>query len=197
MQRDYRLIKLEPTAVPALRVRGMNGSVLGQQPYRLKPTTFTSQIEGLKPKLFSQAQQLLSLDQFFDNPFVAQNICLVSAPNDGQAKLLAAYMMQYALCNTPSGKALPLWHDLTGGFDNPVLKNSVSCSLLVLNNVGADSTAPKIEKLRDLLETYSDVPRVVVATGTDPFAFFTKHLYLSVHTVVYLTTDLVRKSVDL
>lgn len=190
-------IKLESKLLPILRDRGMNGSVLRQQPYDFKPVTFTSTVEGLKPKLFKAKKQQEWFDEFLEDPFIPRTYCLVSAPNDGQAKLLAAFMMQHAALHTNSRVALPLWHDLTGGFNNPLISErngkAQGASMLILNNVGATSTQPKIEKLRDILETYTDIPKIVVATGCDPYMFFTKYLYLPIHALVYLTTAAIKR----
>jgi hypothetical protein len=190
-------IKLEQKLLPILRDRGMNGSVLRQQPFDFKPVTFTSTVEGLKPKLFKAKKQQEWFDEFLEDPFIPRTYCLVSAPNDGQAKLLAAFMMQHAALRTNSRVALPLWHDLTGGFNNTLIseKNgrAQGASMLILNNVGATSTQPKIEKLRDILETYTDIPKIVVATGCDPYMFFTRYLYLPIHALVYLTTAAIKR----
>lgn len=193
-------IKLNEKLLPMMKNRGMNRSVLAQRPFDFRPISFTSTIDGLKPKLFNAKRQIEWLEEFLDDPFQPKSYCLVSAPNDAMAKMLAAYMMQHAISRGGSRTALPLWHDLTGGFSNPLLEGNsqaIGASLLVLNNVGASSTQPKIEKLRDTLETYTSMPRIVVATGCDPFMFFTKYLYLPIHALAYMTTGLVRKSVEL
>jgi hypothetical protein len=194
-------IKLSDNLLPILKNRGMNRSVLAQRPFDFKPVSFTSTVEGLKPKLFKAKTQLKWLEEFMEEPFQPRNYCLVSAPNDSMAKMLAAFMMQYAVIKGDSRTALPLWHDLTGGFNNTLLnsKNETAqgASLLVLNNVGAMSTQPKIEKLRDIIETYTDIPKIVVATGCDPFAFFTKYLYLPVHSLAYMTTGMVKRNIEL
>jgi hypothetical protein len=190
-------IRLEDRYIPILRNRGLNGGVLRQSPFEFMPSSFTSAIEGLKPKVFSRNCQIDMLDSFLESPFEPINYCIVSAPDDGKAKLLAAYMMQHALACHDSRTALPMWVDLTGGFDNPLVVNKVKPSLLVINNVGVNSTQPKMEKLRDILEVYSDVPRIVVATGTDPYMFFLRYLYLPIHAVCYLTNKSVQKIVQL
>lgn len=190
-------IKLDDKYIPLLRNRGLNGGVPRQAPFVLAPTSFTSDIEGLKPKVFSRQRQLDMFDKFLANPFEPITCCIVSAPDDGKAKLLAAYMMQYALARHNSRTSLPLWVDLTGGFDNPLIVNRSKPSLLVLNNVGISSTQPKMEKLRDILEIYSSVPRIVVAVGCDPYQFFMKNLYLPLHSLTYLTNCSVRKGISL
>lgn len=179
----------------------MNRSVLAQRPFDFKPSSFTAQVEGLKPRLFKSKKQLVWFEEFMDDPFQSKSYCLVSAPNDSQAKLLAAFMMQHAVSRGSRQNALPLWHDLTGGFNNPMLNDknykNQNASMLVLNNVGTTSTQPKLEKLRDILEIYTEVPKVVIATGCCPYTFFTKYLYLPIHALAYMTSTAVKKSIEL
>jgi hypothetical protein len=190
-------IELNKKYMPILLNRGMNGSVTRQPPFELKPVTFTSNIEGLKPRMISRDKQLGVVDAFLEDTFQPRTIGLYSAPDDGMAKLLAAFLMQHAAINTNSRTALPLWHDLTGGFNNPLIneKNARAqgASMLVLNNVGPQSTQPKLEKLRDILETYTEIPKIVVVTGCDPYTFFKRHLFLPIHGLVYMTTAEVKK----
>lgn len=190
-------IKLDEGMVGLLRNRGMNGSALAQRPFDFRPVSFTSDIDGLKPKSFSSQKQLTMFEGFLANPFAARNYCLVSAPNDSMAKLLAAFMMQHAIKHAKTRATLPLWVDILGGFENKIVQNHIGASLLVLNNVGATSTQPKIEKLRDIIETYPDIPKIVVATGADPYAFFTKYLYMPLHGLAYLTNNTVKRVVEL
>ena len=70
-------------------------------------------------------------------------------------------------------------------------------SLLVLSNVPSNSTNVKLEKLRDILESYSSVPRIVVTTGEDPITFFNQKLFLPLNYACYLTTSLVKKTIEL
>jgi hypothetical protein len=74
------------------------------------------------------------------------------------------------------------WHDRLrdGADDQP--------SMLILSNVTVTSTNAKLEKLRDLLEMYAHIPRVVVVTGEDPLSFANTKLFLPVNHVLHLTT---------
>lgn len=190
-------IRLAEKYVTIMKNRGVNGGVFRQNPFVLMPTSFTSDVEGLKPKVFSRQKQFEMFDKFMESPFEPMNCCIVSAPDDGKAKLMAAYMMQHSIAQHNSYTSLPMWIDLTGGFDNPLVVNKVKPSLLVINNVGVASTQSKMEKLRDILEVYSDIPRIVVATGCDPYYFFMRHLYLPIHSLMYLTNSSVKKSIEL
>lgn len=187
------LIKLDENSLPIMKGRGLNWSVLLQKPFEFMPTSFTSEIEGLKPKAFTRQRQLQMFESFLADPLAPRSFCITSAPNDSMAKLLAAWMMQYAIGKDINTHKLPLWIDLMGGFENKFVVNKVGASLLVLNNVGTDSTQPKLEKLRDILETYTDIPKIVVAHGCDPYMFFQRHLYLPLHGLAYLTTNAVKR----
>jgi hypothetical protein len=190
-------IKIDPRFASLLKNRGMNWSVNLQEPFRFKPTPFSSEVDGLKPRAFSQRKQLRLFNEFLAYPNRPVCYCLASAPNDGQAKLLAAWMMQYMMNHERENQLLPLWHDLTGGFENKLIKDPVPCSLLVVNNVGPDSTPVKIEKLRDLLEVYSRIPRVVVVNGCDPYMFFTRFLRMPIHGLTYMANKSVKKALDI
>lgn len=192
---EGRKIRLDPKYESMLTNRGMNFGAKIQKPFRFNPVSFTSSVQGLKPKAITKETQLKQFQEFLDEPFAPRTYCVVSAPNDGMAKLLAAYMMQHAIINHRT--TLPVWHDLTQSFKNSLIEDNVHASLLVLNNVGATSTPAKLEKLRDLLTHYADIPRVVVATGCDPFMFFTQYMYMGLNACAYMTTDQVKKSYEL
>jgi hypothetical protein len=176
-----------------LRNRGVNHAAFRQVPYKFQPTSYVAAIEGLKPKSFSRPKQIEMFQSMLDDPFRPVNYAVNSAPDDGKAKLLAAYIMQNALQHHSSFTALPLWVDLTSGFDNPLIKHKQNPSMLIINNVGMDSTPVKLEKLRDILEVYSDIPRITVVTGTDPYTFFMRKLYLPIHGLAYLTNTAVKR----
>jgi hypothetical protein len=188
-------IKLDPKHEALLTNRGMNYAARLQKPFKFAPTSFTSSIHGLKPKSITRETQVKQLQEFLDEPFRPVTYCLVSAPNDGMAKLLAAYMMQHAVIHHRS--TLPVWHDLTQSFKNSLIEDDVHASLIILNNVGSTSTPAKLEKLRDLLTHYADIPRIVVATGCDPFMFFTQHMFMPMNACAYMTTEQVKKSYEL
>ncbi len=188
-------IRLDPKHEALMANRGMNYAAKLQKPFVFSPQSFTSAVQGLKPKVIKREAQFQHLEEFLEEPFRPVTYCLVSAPNDGMAKLLAAFMMQHAVIN--HGSTLPVWHDLTQSFKNPLLEDNTRASLLVLNNVGSAATPTKLEKLRDILTHYADIPRIVIATGCDPFAFFTQHLYMPMNACAYMTTDQVKKSYEL
>jgi hypothetical protein len=174
----------------------MNKLALAVKPFNLNPPSFTSSIEGLKPKFISKDDQLNWFQDAIDDPFKAHCICISSEPNDRIAKAAAAYLMQNAYDKAEN--RLPLWHDIMGNFENKLLRDDISQpSMLILSNVLPNSTAVKFEKLRDILETYPDIPRIVVTSGMDPFMFFSRHLYYPLTGCIYLKTGLVKSEVEI
>ena len=169
----------------------MNWAAQAQKPFELKPTSFTAKVDGLKPKPFSQPAQLEMMKNWLDRPLVPGTFGLMSAPTDGKSLLLAAWMMQAAY---REGSPTLKWYDVTGGFDCPLLTEPVeNLSLLVLNNVGPDSSATKKEKLRDLLTVYAKTSKIVVVNGCDPYTFFTKDMRMPLTGLCYLTNAAVKR----
>src|SRR5690606_24699313 len=100
-----------------------------------------------------------SFDTMMNNPLKGNYIaCIGSYPSDTRAKVIAANIVDRAINmqqqGAVRGKAYPLWHRLYGGYSDTLRdsKELDPCSLLVLSNIGADSSRVKLEKLRDILE---------------------------------------------
>ncbi len=193
---DEIRVKLKEKYLELLLARGMNRMVTYVKPFTLKPSSFTSNVEGLKPKSVTAGQQSEWVSAFLKDPERPVCYCVSSSPNDRQAKALAAFMMQ-AFYETGAAR-YPAWHDLMGSFQNPLLNPEASKpGLLVLGNVMPNSTAVKLEKLRDCLEHYSDIPRIVVTSGEDPFTFFNKRMYYPLNGCVFLKTDMVKPEIEI
>lgn len=188
-------ISIPDERIGVLRSLGMNWSAAVAKPYDFDPTTFTTKIEGLKPKSFTKKTQHEMLANFMLNPKQDCTYGISSLPNDGMSKLLAAWMMNFHMKHVKDGR--PLWHDLQGGFDSKLLDEHSNCTLMVLNNIGTDSSGTKKEKFRDIMEKYADIPKIVVCHGADPFTFITQHFRLPVHGIAYLTTNMVKKAIEL
>lgn len=195
--------------------KGLPKAVWTYQPFRLKDkvSSFTSQVEGLRDKRIEKAKQIESIIKLSNEPFLGPYVtCISGVPHDIHAKLLAAYIMMKAtqiqmaekekkepkLEKFLRDKGYPVWHNLYGGFDNPLLNKSSGSlakpSMIIIANVTLDSTAPKIEKLRDILEAYSSIPRIVVAAGTDPLTLFHSRLYSNLNFCCHIGSSLTKKS---
>lgn len=189
------MIELDKALNSRMKMAGMNWACSLQKPYEFRPTSFTSKVDGLKPRVFSRAKQEKMMGSFLRRPERPVCFGIASAPNDGQSLLLGAWMMEQHL-RIPGSR--PVWHDLTGGFDCKLLQESEFDSrptLIVLNNVGPDSSGTKKEKLRDILVTYSDVPRIVIVNGSDPFLFLTLHMRMKLQGLSYITNSSIQRIV--
>ena len=77
-----------------------------------------------------------------------------------------------------------------GGFYDELLdeKTRRNISMLIIANVGLDSTPQKIGKVRDLLEKYDHIPRIVVVNGSDPVTFFAEKIRMTMQFAVFLNS---------
>lgn len=212
------LDKRNTSVLKQMVMRGMTKQVFSVHPFSLDEAlcSFNSEVDGLKPKRVSKKKQQEFMGKVMEDPFYAPYTCCIAGkPNDMRAKLLAAHIMMRAVeqqTNSKNltskqrkrlkGRGLPLWHTLVGGFDNPVIGNKHNSeldhpSMLIISNVTMESTASKMEKLRDILEVHSNIPRIVVVAGTDPLTFFNTKMHMSLSACAFLTSNQVKKAVEL
>ncbi|AXG66880.1 DNA polymerase [Dickeya phage vB_DsoM_JA29] len=133
-----------------------------------------------KTKLVSKRKQLNLAAKLLDTPLEAQGIHVVSSfPNDTRAKIFALHAFRNAYMDSISVTRKPRWVTLYGDkLDYERVRNHRP-NFLVITNVVVDSTQYKMERLRDLLSMFSDIPRVVVTGGTiDPTEMFNNRLFL-------------------
>lgn len=181
--------------------RGMPRDVMRNRPFVLNDytSTFTSEVDGMKPKRVTKLSQLEHWNNLLEKPFATPYLYIISSsPNDGKAKQAAAYFMEQAsrkqlagkFPRSTRGRQTPLWHMITGSFQDR-LRDGVSHdqpSMLIISNVTVNSSNVKLEKLRDLLEQFNHIPRVVVYTGEDPVTFANTKLFLPVNHVLNIAT---------
>ena len=157
----------------SLSKQGMPGYVYRIRPYRLDETVrrFGVQRENMQPKTISKATQQAHARAIFkgEEPFVA---CVSSELNDARAKLFAAYAMLRWMKH--AGASPAAWHAPNGSAASDRMLMDADSTLkkhpsrLVIANADSKMSYRKREKLRDLLEAYSDIPRLVTATGAHP-----------------------------
>ncbi len=161
------------------------GSVFRQAPFTWEPQAFAVEHEKFIDKLVSEAPQRQSVETFLANPGYKGIFGVAGNPDDQMAKYFAAYLVHHHMKTFPHASVH--WETVYGGFENKLLKEPKDgISMLVLSNLTVDSTAVKMEKARDLLEYYSNIPRVVVCTGTDPMSFLCCKLYCPINAMVYI-----------
>jgi len=183
--------------------RGAPKQLVLQKPFLLEThiRTFNSSSPGLKTKSIRRNIQIDSFKKVYDNPFQSPYIyCIASHPNDAKASAVALHIMMQAnrlMVNNVTAKGLPLWHILTGSYKDKLrdARKRINTSLLILSNVPENSSATKLEKLRDLLELYHDTPRILVTTGIDPVTFCHSYLYYTVNHVLNINSARVQRSV--
>lgn len=149
---------------------------------------------GLRPVTVSAKKQLKNIQSLYEDPFKSfKCVCITSYPSDLVAKRLAIWIMDRAMtlyykrtANQTMTLTPPLWHTVYGGYKDKLRDGDEKPSLLVLSNITVDSTAYKLETVRDLLEKYHYIPRIVVAAGTDPLTMFRTKLWYPTDAVFYL-----------
>jgi hypothetical protein len=154
-------------------------------------------IQNVISKPISISKQYKMLESLVEHPLRASyTIGIASFPSDARAKHLAIYLMSLA-CehhrkgNHKPGRSYPLWHRVYGGFQDSLRDKPIQeiPSLLVISNVNASSSQSKLEKVRDLLEKFSEVPKIVVIGGEPPCNLFANKLYYPMKMGFYLGPD--------
>jgi len=145
-------------------------------------------------KIISAVKQYRVLQSVMENPIRSSYVLGISSfPSDARAKYLAQTIMaagcaMWAKHRRP-GRGLPLWHRVYGSFGDPLRDSKVSGempSMLIISNVCMDSSAVKIEKVRDLLEKYSEIPRIVITGGTPSHNLFASKLFYPMRQGFYI-----------
>lgn len=157
--------------------------------------SFKSKIEHVKVPAIGEQRQLQSLERLLADPCRGHPLVVVnSLPSDTRAKLIGLNLMYRALKknemertkNPRVPKVNPLWIPVYNQFFDIHKYKQQKPSMLILSNINIESTNQKLEKVRDILECYSDIPRYIITGGTDPFLLMYTKLFLSVNHVINL-----------
>lgn len=194
--------KWDSTRQRLLQARGVDGYAfsLARSPFvvedaitRIAPKNADWLPEEAVLKPHSVTRQIRSLDRLMNNPLNGNYIaCIGGHPSDVRAKVIAANVMSRAIDlqmeGHRRGKAYPLWHRVYGGFADKLRDGQEldPCSMLILTNVGMDSSQTKLEKLRDILEMYDSIPKIVVVNGCDPITFFASKVRMPLRHAIYV-----------
>lgn len=141
-------------------------------------------------------KQLSGIEKVLNNPLNGSyTMCIGSYPSDVRAQVLAVNFMNRAIDaqigGHHRGRAYPLWHRLMGSLWDPLRdsKEPENMSMLIISNIGIDSSQVKLEKLRDLLVRYEHVPKIVIVNGVDPVTFFAERVRLPLKYAFYLSAE--------
>ena len=172
------------------------GHVWRVKPFKWNPATFMPDSEQLNSRFIEPIKQDQSLMTFLDDPTVPMIMGISGSPDDSKAKYMAAFLVDMHVKRLKS-QANPWWAPLYGGFDNPYLNVDKSPpTMLVITNLTNNSTNVKLEKARDLIEAYPDIPRLVVIAGIDPISFLAAKLHVPINGLIYLSEGLLKQRVE-
>lgn len=193
----HNQLKIKLDTAPALN-RGVPPYVLRGGVATFAPQDFKPMSDRfVKDRLYTAEQQLESINDVLEKPKSPKVICITGAIDDREAKILAAHIVQSH--NRKLGlKANPTWTALYGGFDTLVdeYKDTFKLkpSMVVVSNLTPSSTNHRLERARDILDYFQDVPRIVVASGEDPISFMAFRMRFEVHAIAYFSSVAIRQS---
>jgi len=170
--------------------------------FRWDPIAFGVESEKLNDRIIESRVQDQSLLSFIEDPAEAVVYGISGNPDDTKAKLFAAFLVSIHL-EKLGHKANVVWHTLYGGFDNSLLREydpidgKSDPTLIVLSNLTPASTNVKLEKARDLLQRFVNIPRLVICAGEDPLSFLTTRLYSEVNALAYFSENLVKRKIEI
>lgn len=161
---------------------------------------FKPKVQFVKSKMISAASQVATFERVMARPIKGSTLYAISSyPTDDRAKLFASNIMCQAVLQFRSmnmkqraGKAKPYWHHLYNGYRDKLLDGEINGkpSFIVISNINENSSQQKFEKLRDIMERYSDVPILVVMGSTvDPFTLVTTKTYKSPDKAFFMTEN--------
>ncbi len=179
------------------------GTVWRQGAFKWDPQSFVAESERLRDdRVIDSRVQNNSLKAFLNDPQVPVIYGVSGNPDDAKAKLFAAFLAA-AHIERVGARANVVWHCLYGSYDNPLLREydpidgKSSPTLLVLSNLTAGSTNVKLEKARDLIERFAEIPRIIVSAGEDPISFHSTRLYTEVNALAYFANTLIKPRVEI
>lgn len=165
--------------------RFVPGYVFTQAPFKFLPLGFSIDTKGgTNEVMFPKEVQEKGLMTFAEHPFGQQNYVLTGHLDDQKALYFAAFLIQLHL---KKGGTYPVWHTFDSSFKTPEFHNP---TMLVLSNLTTESSSARIEKCRDIIFKYWNIPKVIVACGIDPIRFGAMRLHIPVNRMAYFKSGL-------
>jgi hypothetical protein len=169
----------------------VHGSVWRQGDFRWEPSAFVIESPRLDNKIVEASVQVDSYNMFVESPNAPMVYVVCGNPDDSKAKYFAAHLA-YLHHKKFEHRADIHWEAIFGGFENALIKKDIEPTMLILSNLAENSTSVKIEKARDLIERFPNIPRIVVCCGEDPMSFASTKLYTPAHGIAYFSSSLVK-----
>lgn len=185
--------------IKADQIPAVPSSIYKQGAFDFEPQTFAPDSVKLNTKFMEASVQIRSLEMFKENPSLRMIYGVSGNPHDSKAKYFAAY-----LCGIHYKKVKQsniIWYPLYSGFKTSLLDRVMNGeaskpSMLVISNLTPNSTQYRLEKARDIIEYFNDIPRIVVCAGEDPMSFLATRLFVPINGVFYTSESLVKQRVE-
>ncbi len=182
-----------------LRILGANGVHYQDYLHKTERLDVEESLEVIKPEVYrviprpvSTAKQYKVAEHLLEKAEKGTGAYGVgSFATDERARHFAVQVMANVIKRQQKSlrtKGYPLWHRVYGGFKDELRdrKPDPIPSLIILSNITPQCTNVKLEKIRDILEKYDSVPRIVVCTGVDPITFFGNYLHYPMRGSIWL-----------
>ena len=171
------------------------GSVFRTPPFVFVPQAFVAESPRLNERIFEESVQYDSLATFREDPMTPMVYAVAGNPDDGQARMFAAYLVGLHLAARKNAHVE--WHSVNGSFANPFAKEDIDgLSMIVLTNLSPVATQTKLDKVRDICEKYDHIPRILVIAGEDPISFMATRVYLPCNALAYFSDSMIKKRVE-
>ena len=187
------LDKRKTKEINRLLVAGISHSVLTIRPFLLLDAIRTISVDQKRGRrMIPRKKQVKFYEKIWQNPLYNSYVLAISStPNDSRAKLLACLIMQRAIVAQEDQNkqiVMPKWHNVYGGYVDKLRDSAKeeNPSLLVLSNITQNCTNMKLEKIRDNLEIFSNIPRIVTLSEKEPLTFFHERLKYPLNSVICL-----------
>lgn len=167
-------------------------TIWATRPFKFEPRDFAISNEYLKYQLIGADVQRNSLDDFLEDPAKPRIYAVGSEPDGERAKYFAAFLLYQYLKSNPLGIAR--WYNLYDRTD--LIREQVPCKFLVISEVYSKMSTWRLEKVRDLLAHYDDIPRILVIAGADPVSFCYSELHVKNTHLFYTHARSVNKKVE-
>ena len=150
--------------------------------------SITREMDGMVKHIAPSEQKRVFVQTIKYPTKTAYTYLITAKSSDLLAKIAAfqIYRAAHAMLSAPH------WHTIDGSFTDKLRDDESYRSytvnnpnLLVITGLAINSTAVKFDKCRDILEMYTNIPRVIVAQGEEPFVFNEKCLFTSINRVMH------------
>ena len=183
------LIKISKS--PALQ-SVVPGRVWAIQPFEFDGISFTPLTDTLNPKIYGRKVQEQSLGLFIKKPNRPQTYICSSQPDDSHASLLAAFLVEQHIKKVKNNNVI--WEHLSSFYTSQLsLEQSAKPTMIVISTCYNDMTFSRIERVRDIVHAFHDIPKIIVASGIDPISLAAYKLHVPVH-AIYYSEDPIMKS---